>query len=449
MNDTIVAIATPPGRGALAVVRVSGPAAIEMGAQLVRPWPDEPRRVVHARVYDERGEELDDVVAVFYREPTSFTGENAVEITCHGGAVAPALVAAAFVAAGARPAEPGEFTRRAVLNGKLDLIQAEAVGDIVDAATRAAQRVALAQLDGGLSRRITGLRERIIELEALAAYDIDFPEEDDGPIPPERITRGADAVIQELSALLATAPVGELVRTGAVVVIAGAPNAGKSSLFNALLGRRRAIVTDVPGTTRDALEAVTESDGWPIRLIDTAGLRETTETIERLGIEVSREYLERADLVLACGETDTAIAQTIEAVRSSSRAPVVAVRTKADLLKSRPVERSDEKPALLVSAETGEGLRDLMNTIAATLAQNAGALQLDAPILTRERQRVAIAKAREELTLFRDTFSSRQAPAVVAAVHLRDATRALEELIGSVDVEDVLDRLFSRFCVGK
>ena len=446
MNDTIVAIATPPGRGALAVVRVSGPAAIEMGVRLVRPWPSEPRRVAHARVYDASGEELDDVVAAFYRKPASFTGEDAVEITCHGGAVVPALVAAAFVAAGARPAEPGEFTRRAVLNGKLDLIQAEAVGDIVDASTRSANRVALSQLDGGLSRRISGLRERIIELEALAAYDIDFPEEDDGPIPPERITGGADAVIDELSALLATAPVGELVRQGAVVVIAGAPNAGKSSLFNALLGRKRAIVTDVPGTTRDALEAVTEADGWPVRLIDTAGLRDTTETIERLGIEVSREYLEQADIVLACGENEATLAHTIEAVKPITRAPVLAVRTKSDLLAVIP---NAVRGLHFVSAETGNGLRELSTAIAGALAQNAGALQLDAPILTRERQRVAIETAREELTLFRDTFASRQAPAVVAAVHLRDATRVLEELIGSVDVEDVLDRLFSRFCVGK
>ena len=446
MDDTIVAIATPPGRGALAVVRVSGPSAIAIGAKLVRPWPDEARRVVHGRVFDASGDELDDVVAVFYRAPASFTGEDAVEITCHGGAIAPALVAAAFVAAGARPAEPGEFTRRAVLNGKLDLIQAEAVGDIIDASTRAAQRVALSQLDGGLSRRIASLRDRIIELEALAAYDIDFPEEDDGPIAPQRITKGADALIADLSALLSTAPVGEIVREGAVVVIAGAPNAGKSSLFNALLGRKRAIVTDVPGTTRDALEAVTEAAGWPIRLIDTAGLRETSETIERMGIEVSREYLERADLVLACGDSAATLKHTIEAVKPLTRSPILAVRTKSDLSGS---DHEQSEQSLAVSAETGAGLKELSAAMAGALAQNAGALQLDAPILTRERQRIAIEKAREELMLFRDTFAANKAPAVVAAVHLRDATRELEELIGSVDVEDVLDRLFSRFCVGK
>jgi tRNA modification GTPase len=355
-------------------------------------------------------------------------------------------VAAAFVAAGARPADAGEFTRRAVLNGKLDLLQAEAIGDLVDASTRAAHRVALSQLDGGLSRRIATLRDNIIEVEALAAYDIDFPEEDDGPIPPARIIDAARRVIGELDELLATAPVGEIVREGAVVVIAGPPNVGKSSLFNALLGRRRAIVTDVPGTTRDALEAVTEAQGWPIRLIDTAGLRETRETIEQLGIEVSRQYLKDADVVLACGDDEQAIVETQRTVTELSDAPAIAVRTKADLLGAQTRPRAGE---VLVSAETGAGLAALAAKVAAVLASRAGALRFDAPLLTRERQRVAITRARDELSQFLATFERGAVPAVVAAVHLRDATRELEDLIGAVDVEDVLDRLFSTFCVGK
>lgn len=428
-------------------MRVSGPRAVAMGERLIRPWPAEARHATLARVVDANaGELLDEGIVVVYRAPASFTGEDAIEITCHGGPIAPASVAAAFVAAGARPAEPGEFTRRAVLNGKLDLLQAEAVGDLVDASTRAAHRVALSQLDGGLSRRVATLRDDIIEVEALAAYDIDFPEEDDGPIPPSRIADAARRVIGELDALLATAPVGEIVREGAVVVIAGPPNVGKSSLFNALLGRRRAIVTDIPGTTRDALEAVTEADGWPIRLIDTAGLRETQETVERLGIEVSRQYLEDADVVLACGDDEPSLAETKRAIAELTGAPVVPVRTKADLLGDRARENGT---AALVSAETGRGLQELATRIAGVIASRAGALRLDAPLLTRERQRAAITRARDELSRFLATFERGEAPAVVAAVHLRDATRELEELIGAVDVEDVLDRLFSAFCVGK
>lgn len=447
-GDTIVAVATAPGRGALAIVRMSGSRALEIGERLVRPWPEDARRATLSRAFDTSGEPLDEGVVVFYRAPASFTGEDAVEITCHGGPIAPATIAAAFASAGARPAEPGEFTRRAVLNGKLDLLQAEAVGDLVDAVTRPAQRIALAQLDGGLSRRIAGLRERILELEALSAYDIDFPEEDDGPVPTSRILSATSAVIAQIDDLLATAPVGEVVREGAVVVIAGAPNVGKSSLFNALLGRRRAIVTEVPGTTRDALEAVTEAGGWPIRLIDTAGLRETTELVERLGIEVSREYLEKADVVLVCGESERTLREASTVVASLARAPVVEVRTKSDLLPA-----SDRSPRqngqVFVSAETGDGLSAVTEAIAGALEATVGTLALDAPLVTRERHRFALALARDELQQFHGAFEGRAVPAVVAAVHLREATRELEELIGSIDVEDVLDRVFSAFCVGK
>lgn len=447
-DDTIVAIATPPGRGALAIVRVSGPRALEIGKRLIRPWPAEARHASRARVHDTKDELLDEGVVVFYRSPASFTGEDAVEVTSHGGPIAPATIAAAFVSAGARPAEPGEFTRRAVLHGKLDLLQAEAIGDMVDASTRSAQRVALAQLDGGLSRRIAALREHILGLEALAAYDIDFPEEDDGPIPASRILDSAQRLIDALDHLLATAPVGELVREGAVVVIAGAPNVGKSSLFNALLGRRRAIVTEVPGTTRDALEAVTEAGEWPIRLIDTAGLRETTELVERIGIEMSHEYLEKAHVVLVCGDSESSLREASLAVAAISRAPVVATRTKADLLSA--AERSRQNDGhVLVSAESGEGLPELSGAIAKALESSNGALSLDAPLVTRERHRFALARARDELRQFHQAFDADAVPAVVAAVHLREATRQLEELIGGVDVEDVLDRLFSSFCVGK
>jgi tRNA modification GTPase len=447
-DDTIVAVATAPGRGALAIVRVSGPATLTLARRLIHPAPEEARHATLARVHDTAGQPLDEGIVVLYHAPASYTGEDALEITCHGGPITSASIAAAFVAAGARPAEPGEFTRRAVLNGKLDLLQAEAVTDLVDAGSRAAQRIALSQLDGGLSRRIAGLRDGILGLEALAAYDIDFPEEDDGPIPAARILDAADQVIAEIEGLLATAPVGEIVREGALVVIAGPPNVGKSSLFNALLGRRRAIVTDIPGTTRDALEAVTEAGGWPIRLIDTAGLRETTETVERLGIEVSREYLERADVVLVCGDDSGGLRFAGDVVRTMTGAPSIVVRTKADLMTAEERSRVNGG-TVTVSAESGEGLPALAAAISALLATSRGALSLDAPLLTRERHRFALVRARDELREFRDAFREQAVPAVVAAVHLREATRFLEELIGSVDVEDVLDRVFSAFCVGK
>jgi tRNA modification GTPase len=450
-DDTIVAIATPPGRGALAVVRVSGREALELGRRLIHPFPESPRVAQLARVQDVSGEQLDDAIVIAYHAPASFTGEHTVELVCHGGNMVPASVMAALVAAGARPATPGEFTRRAVLNGKLDILQAEAIGDLIDAGTRASQRVALSQLDGGLSRRVAALRDEIIEVEALCAYDIDFPEEDEGPIAPARILEAATRVEEALRQLLATAPVGEIVREGAVVVVAGAPNVGKSSLFNALLGRRRAIVTDVPGTTRDAIEAVTEADGWPVRLIDTAGLRESADPVERLGIEVSHEYLDRAHLVLACGDSDESLQLAVAAAARSAHAAVLAVRTKADLMDRHSPSPQPSRAAapVLVSAETGEGLAELRHALAGALASSRGALTLDAPLVTRERHRLGLERALAEVRMFQEAWSSRSVPVVVAAVHLRAATRELEEIIGVVDVEDVLDRLFRTFCVGK
>ena len=440
-TDTIVAEATAPGRGALAVVRLSGPLAHAIARRVVAKWPDHARVASLTDLREEGGQRIDQAVVVRYDSPASFTGEDAVELSVHGGATVPATIVAALIAAGARQAAPGEFTRRAVLNGKMDLLQAEAVSDLVSATSRSAQHLALSQLDGGLSRRLLDLRARILGLEALIAYDIDFPEEDDGPIPAERIQQALADVIAGLDGLLATARTGELVREGALVVIAGVPNAGKSSLFNALVGQRRAIVTDIPGTTRDAIEAVIDAGSVPLRLVDTAGLRDTSDTVERIGVDVSYEYLARAAVVLACGATEEEIAQAVSACSAKSSAPIIEVQTKSDLGAPRSPD------AVLASAVTGEGLDAVVKRIVATLG--VATLDTDAPSLTRARHRERVTRAREELLGFRDSWSSGAVPAVVAAVHLRAATASLEELVGRVDVESILDEVFSRFCVGK
>ena len=440
-EDTIAAVATAEGRAAIAVIRVSGPSAFRIAGQLVAPWPEQYRRATLCTVRDDNGDVLDEALVTTFVAPSSFTGEDVVEIATHGGAVAPTLVLAALVASGARIALPGEFTRRAVLNGRLDLLQAEAVGDLIDSTSRAMQRVAMTQLDGGLSRRIEELRNRVIALEVLIAYDIDFPEEDDGPVSKARVEKATNDVVTSLTALLATAPVGELVRAGALVVIAGAPNVGKSSLFNAILGRSRAIVTEVPGTTRDAIEAVLDAGQWPLRLVDTAGLRDTTDVVERLGIEVATRYLESADVVLACGDSDRDVELTRDFVSRHTDAPVIGVRTKADLAPSRM--------AGMVSATTGEGVRDLLARIASTVSERYGNISLDAPILTRERQRFCVEQARQEMLSFVGALTDEGLPVSVAAVHLRSAANALADVTGTIDVEDVLDSLFRTFCVGK
>lgn len=446
LDDTIVAVATPSGMGALALVRLSGPGAFAIAEKHVRPWPSNPR-VAHLSTLHTDGNVLDQALVTLFPGPNSFTGDNTVEISTHGGYLVPASVVAALISSGARQALPGEFTRRAVLNGKLDIIQAEAIGDLIDARSQAMQQAALGQLDGGLSRRLLQLRDDLIGLEALIAYDIDFPEEDDGPVPREKIESAIGKMIASLEALLATAPAGELIREGAVVVIAGPPNAGKSSLFNSLLGKSRALVTELPGTTRDAIEAVVDSGKWPLRLVDTAGLRDTADRIERLGIEVSERYLANAAVVLACAENPDALDETIDAIGKRSTAPVIAVRTKADLVIYS--DQSSRNHVVFVSAHSGAGLQQLIEAINDTIDSTYGEVSPELPMLTRARHRHALTTALGEIRQFQQTWREEKLPAPVASVHLRTAVYVLEELIGAVDVEDVLERVFSSFCVGK
>jgi tRNA modification GTPase len=385
-------------------------------------------------VHPDAGTPVDDVLAVCFPGPHSYTGEDVVEISTHGGLMVPAAAVAALVAAGARPARPGEFTRRAVLNGKMDLLQAEATADLIDAGSPAQRRRALQQLERGLSDRLDALRGEILELEALIAYDIDFPEEDEGPVSPERVRGAWSAARGRVAELLRTAPEGERLREGALLVIAGRPNAGKSSLFNALLGTERAIVTEIAGTTRDAIEAPAVIEGFPFRLVDTAGLRDSGERIEQLGIEVSRRYLGAADLVLYCEEGDD---PARPAFLAQVQAPVVVIRTKADL---------SQGPG--VSVVTGAGLPELRRRLAEVAFGQLLALGDVEPVVTRARHRAALERALVELDGF---WAARRGgvDAAAAATHLRAAVAALDDLIGVVTPEDVLDRVFAAFCVGK
>lgn len=450
--DTIVALSTPAGRGALAIVRLSGENAIGIASRHISPWPlnvREPQLCVISEA--KGGGRLDQAMVTVYQSPHSFTGEDVVEICTHGGHVVPASVMAALIRSGARQSLPGEFTRRALLNGKLDVVQAEAIGDLIDAQSSAMQQAALTQLDGGLSLRINSVREGIIGLEALIAYDIDFPEEDDGPISRDRITDSTDSLIQSLDLLLSTVPVGQIVKDGAVVVISGEPNAGKSALFNALLGEYRAIVTEIPGTTRDAIEGLITAGRWPIRLIDTAGLHESKEVVERLGIEISERYISHAHLVLVCGDSETSLGAAALIVSEISSAPSILVLTKGDLMENTAsqqsyLERPDE---IVVSALTGTGLESLRVRMEWALAETYGDISPEVPLLTRVRHIQALSGARAEISEFRSAWLDKTLPAPVASVHLRTAAVMLEELIGAVSIDDVLERVFSSFCVGK
>jgi tRNA modification GTPase len=451
--DTIAAIATPQGRGAVALLRVSGPDALGV-LRRIAPGLDgvQPRtQRLAALRHPESGELLDRGLVTYFAAPASYTGEDTLEIATHGGVLTPQLVLDALLAAGARPAEPGEFTRRAYLNGKLDLLQAEAVADLIDGRSRALHRAAVHQMERGLSRRVSELRDAVIGTEALIAYSIDFPEEDEPPVPPARIQASARDVIARIEALLATAPEGELLREGALTVLAGRPNSGKSSLFNALLGTERAIVTDIPGTTRDALEASASVDGYPFRLVDTAGLRETTDTVEGIGIEVARRYLAGADLVLFCVEAGRAMDADERAFMAGIPSDrLVLVRTKTDARNGTGENAADaDAPVTIpVSAATGDGIAELRRALLAKAFGGILGEPGEAPLVTRERHARALRAARDEVAAFLEAMGA-AVPMEFAATHLRDAVAALEDLVGAVSVDDVLDRVFGSFCVGK
>lgn len=449
-DDVIAAIATPAGRGAIAVVRASGRGAGEI---LLRLCPSlggvlPPRRVqTLAAVHDPAdGELLDRGLVAWYPGPGSYTGEDSFEVSTHGGVLAPRLVLDAMLAAGARPALPGEFTRRAYLNGKIDLLQAEAVLDLVEGGSRALHRAAVDQLERGLSKRVEELRAALLAVEASVAYGIDFPEEDSPPVPPERIREAARRALARIEALLDTAREGELLREGALLVLAGEPNSGKSSLFNALLGFERAIVTEHPGTTRDAIEATVELGGFPFRLVDTAGLRETVDPVEGIGIEVARRYLSGADTVLFCIPADRQ-PNAMEAafLREVPPDAMILLRTKADVVSGRQPGTSGSE--LHVSALTGAGLPALRDALVERAFGGTRA-QYDSPVITRARHARALRAAADELQAF-VAACGEGVPMELASTHLRAAVASLEDLIGAVTPDDVLGHLFAEFCVGK
>ncbi len=445
-GDTIAAIATAQGAGAIAVVRISGPRALPVLGELLAkdaslPAPREARlRSLHD---PGSGELIDRALVVTFRASASFTGEDAAELSCHGGRLTPALVLAAALAAGCRHADPGEFTRRAYLNGKVDLLQAEAIGELIDADSPALRRSAVFRMERGLSERIEGLREALIRVDALLSYGIDFPEEDEPPVSNEAILAAVSEAGARIEQLLRTAPEGQRLRRGALVVLAGRPNSGKSSLFNALLGRERAIVTEVPGTTRDALEADTTIEGYPFRLVDTAGLRTAADRVEAMGIEVARRYLGEADLVLFCAEAGRKLGEDERRFLQDTPSPVLLVRTKADA--ARGIETGAK--SVCVAIPDGEGLARLRRELRER-AFAGSAAEEEVPLLTRERHARALRGSTAALEEFQRALEEGEPPEF-ASVHLRDAVSGLEELVGRVSPDDVLDEVFGRFCVGK
>ena len=471
MTDTIVARATAPGPSALAVVRISGPEALAVRDALVPGLHDRAsRRATLGTLRDpESGEVLDRGIVTSFRGPASYTGEDMVEISCHGGHLIPGLLVECALAAGARMAEPGEFTRRAYLNGKMDLLQAEAVCDLVGGGSRALHRVAVHQMERGLSARIAAARAALVKLEARLVHHLDFPDEDEPPTSLEVVAEEAAAVSRQLAKLLITAPEGELLRDGALTVLAGRPNTGKSSMFNALVGFERAIVTEIPGTTRDAIEATVSVGGYPFRLVDTAGLRDTEGRVEALGIEVARRYVARADLVLFCVEKGERISEADLEFLGERKCPVVILKTKADLAQSEAAgngagkvgdtvalgaarspgaTRKSPVREISLSVRTGEGFEELARVLPRMVYRGLVTADAEMPVLTRARHRRGLRRAVEELDAFARVLRE-GVPAEMAATHLRPAETALEDVLGIVTLDEVLDQVFRDFCIGK
>ena len=443
LADTIVAISTPPGRAGLGIVRLSGPHSRAIAAQFLAPADWRPWQAHLAELLDGQGHAIDRVVVTFFAAPRSYTAEDLVEIACHGSPIVLRHAVQRAVEAGARPAEPGEFTLRAYLNGRIDLPQAEAVRDLIDSTTLYQARVASQQVDGSVSRRLAPLKEALLELIALLEAGIDFAEDDISVAPPEEILRRLAPIQAGAQQLVDSFRYGGLVRQGLTLAIVGRPNVGKSSLFNRLLEQDRAIVTDIPGTTRDLVSETASIGGIPVKLCDTAGIRQTAERVESLGIERTYQAMADADLTLVV--LDLALPFTAEdhslITRAGTRALVVG--TKSDLPRG-----AGEWPTLLpVSALTGAGIAALRDAILEAVAPK-GVFEQETGFITSLRHEQLLREAVEYLEKAAGAVRSRT-PHEMLLLDLYGALRPIDGITGATTADDILNRIFSTFCIGK
>ncbi len=449
MEETIAAVATPPGEGALAVIRISGPQALTVADAIFRgsrqPSSMAERKVAFGRIVDAKEEVIDEILLTVFLNPRSYTGENLVEISGHGGSLVASRVLASALAAGARMARPGEFTERAFLNGKMDLTQAEAVMDLISAQTPRAARAAAHQLEGRLGDEIMTLRGELLETVAHLEAFIDFPEEGIDPESGATLLDRMESAGSHINRLLATANEGRLLREGLSIALCGAPNAGKSSLLNLLLGVDRAIVHATPGTTRDTIEERASLGGYPFRVIDTAGLRETTDPVEREGVERARQTAENADLRLHL--VDATTLHPVDGITIRS-APLfedeLLVINKLDLVS----ERNLLPEGLKISCITGEGMDALVHAILARATGHSEGEAVTDGAAINARHHECLRRAASALSVAIDLLGKGEAPELVA-VELRTSLSAVGEIVGEAGTEEILGKIFSSFCIGK
>ena len=456
LDDTIAAIATPVGEGGIGIVRLSGPEALPILRRVFRPargggpsWRPRPRHLTYGHVIDpETGTPVDEVMAVYLRAPHTYTRQDMVELHGHGGFVPLRALLSVVLAQGARLAEPGEMTLRAFLNGRLDLAQAEAVLDVVRARTEAGLQAALHQLGGHLSAEIKAARQRVLDVLAHLTALIDFPEDD---VPPQAIAPELEAVARHLDELLRHADRGILLREGVRVAIVGRPNVGKSSLLNRLLRHDRAIVTDVPGTTRDVLEETLNVRGIPVVVVDTAGIRHTEDVVEAIGVERSRAAIAHADLVVLVVDASQPLTPEDRAIAGEIEGrPATVVLNKVDLptvLTPETVPFLPEAPRVCLSAATGEGIETLEETIFA-LVTGGQVMPAHGALVTNPRHKAALQQALAHVRAALETYHAGLPPDLIT-VDLHAAVNRLGEITGETATEDLLETIFSRFCIGK
>lgn len=456
MSRTIAAVSTPHGVGGIAVIRISGDDAVAVADRVFcgkKKLADCDTHTVHyGFVKNEKGEKLDEVLATVMRAPRTFTREDVVEISAHGGIASSRAVLDALIKAGAYTAQAGEFTKRAFLNGRLDLAQAEAVIDIINAENELAERNALSQLQGTLSQEIKSMRSKLVHLAARLQVTIDYPDEDLEDITPEEVRETAYACMKTSDRLLNSADSGKIVRNGIKTAIVGKPNVGKSSLLNSLAREERAIVTDIAGTTRDVIEEYVSLNGIPLVLIDTAGIRETDDTVEKIGVEKSRNSIKAADLVIVMIDGSSFFDdEDMEVLRTTKDKKRIVLINKTDLGQSKYVEAVKSKAApssvLEVSAKTGVGLDELADEIKniydlGFLSNNNGT------VITNMRHKTALIKARDALCRVVEALDINM-PTDIASIDINEAIDALGEITGETVSESVVNDIFHQFCVGK
>jgi tRNA modification GTPase len=457
LDDTIVAIATPPGRGGIGVIRLAGPEARNISEPMLRlNHPLQAGRAIFGELVEPCGAgaparenaRIDEVVVTFFPKPHSYTTDDIVEISCHGSPVVLRRIVELSLARGARLAEPGEFTMRAFLNGRLDLTQAEAVRDLIDSQTLFQAKVAAQQLEGSLSKRLKPIKQKLVELIALLEAGIDFAEDDISIAPDATILEHIAEVRRPLEQLAASFAYGKLVHEGLTLAIVGRPNVGKSSLFNCLVERERAIVTAQPGTTRDLVSETVAIGGIPVQLVDTAGIRRALDEAESIGIRKSMEALADADLVLVVLDATQLIAdEDRELLRQVEGRPAVVVVNKSDKSSSQFSVLGSQLPSVRTSALTGEGIPELRAAILRHVGGEAGA-QIESGFLTNVRHQKLVSDSLAALDTAKNAVAAR-VPHEMMLLDLYNALRPLDEITGATTTDDILNLIFGSFCIGK